>query len=39
LNYGGGLEYLVWYKGHTECHNQWVPVNDVNAPGLISHFE
>jgi hypothetical protein len=34
-----GLEYLVRYKGHTERHNQWVPVNDVNAPGLISHFE
>jgi hypothetical protein len=32
-----GLEYLVQFKGHTDCHNQWVPVNDVCMPGLILH--
>jgi hypothetical protein len=34
-----GLEYLVHFKGHMDRHNQWVPVNDMQAPGLISHFE
>ncbi len=34
-----GLEYLVRFKGHTDQHNQWIPVNDMRAPGLISHFE
>jgi hypothetical protein len=34
-----GLEYLIRFKGHTDRHNQWVPVNEVRAPGAISHYE